>query len=120
MLIRVFRKEYGTDSIIGDLYIDGEFLCHSLENTKLCIPEGKYKVILDFSNRFQKDMPHILNVPGREGIRIHPGNYYKDSSGCVLIGMDKGESSVWRSKIAYKALYDRLKAHPGDIGIEIC
>ena len=38
------------------------------------IPTGTYKLVIDYSNRFKKRMPHILNVPGYDGIRLHTGN----------------------------------------------
>jgi len=31
---------------------------------------------------------HILNVPGREYILIHQGNFYTQIRGCILVGQD--------------------------------
>lgn len=50
------------------------------------IPYGMYKVILSFSNRFQKIMPEVIGVRGFAGIRIHNGSFVKDTEGCPLIG----------------------------------
>ena len=50
------------------------------------IPIGRYRLIIDRSQRFQKDMPHVLNVPGFEGIRMHAGNTHVDTEGCLLLG----------------------------------
>lgn len=129
MLLRVFRKVYTDKSTIGDLYIDGERFCYTLEDRvrkdgekvagSTAIPAGNYLVILDYSSRFQRDMPHICNVPGFEGIRIHNGSTDKDTRGCILVGYSKGNDEIWDSRIAFKALYERLKAHPGDITIDI-
>jgi hypothetical protein len=66
--------------MIGKLYIDGAYFCDTLEDIpreikklhETCIPVGTYKVILNMSNRFQKIMPLLLDVPNFEGIRIHP------------------------------------------------
>jgi len=130
MKLRVFRKEYTDKSTIGDFYIDKDHFAYTLEDTcrakgvkiagETAIPEGTYQIILDFSNRFQRDMPHILDVPGFTGIRIHPGNTNANTSGCLLIGFAKGKDEIWDSKAAYNALYERLKAHLSDITIEIC
>ena len=62
-----------------------------------CIPEGEYLV---------KKMPptakrnyeyfHVQNVPGRDAILFHPGNYTRQILGCILPGeshtdLDKDE-----------------------------
>ena len=49
------------------------------------IPSGTYKVKKRKSKKFG-DHFHILDVPGRDYILIHPGNYYKQIRGCVLLG----------------------------------
>jgi hypothetical protein len=68
------------------------FRCKTLElpwlnnaTQKSCIPTGTYKVIPRTSPKFKKHF-HVLNVPGREYILIHPGNYHWDILGCILVG----------------------------------
>ena len=46
-------------------------------------------MVLNFSNRYQKVMPQVMDVPGFEGIRIHPGKRGEgDSKGCILFRLD--------------------------------
>ena len=102
---------------IGILAIDGLFTCYTLEDVvrpegvkipgNTAIPEGEYEVIVDWSNRFQRFMPKLLEVSNFDGIRIHPGNTHKDTSGCILIGMDKDveHERILRSKEAYGVVY---------------
>ena len=59
--------------------------CSTLEPLN-CIPAGTYQVRVSWSPRFQCLLPEIINVPGRTGIRIHAGNYPKDTTGCILVG----------------------------------
>lgn len=100
MKIIVNRSNKLDKCIIGEMFIDDVFFAYTLEDIEqpnkvygeTCIPLGNYSVIVDHSNRFNRDMPHILNVPGFEGIRIHGGNTDKDTHGCILIG-----SNCWLS-----------------------
>ena len=50
------------------------------------IPRGRYRLTVSFSNRFQKLMPLIKDVPGFDGVRIHGGNDQHDTEGCPLLG----------------------------------
>ena len=124
MELSLERKELFKDRTIGGLYINGTFSYYTLEDTdrklesgsvkipKLtAIPRGRYKLIIDFSNRYQRKMPHILNVPQFEGIRIHTGNYPGDTEGCILIGMeyDARNHTILKSKIAFDAFFPQLE-----------
>lgn len=59
------------------------------------IPMGKYEVVINYSTRFKKDLPLLLNVPGYTGIRIHSGNKADDTEGCLLIGNDSNGKDAW-------------------------
>ena len=52
-----------------------------------CIPKGKYKVKKRYSDKFKNHF-HILDVPNRDFILIHRGNYYTQLRGCILVGSD--------------------------------
>jgi hypothetical protein len=88
MELKVIRKIFTNKSTIGELHINGKFFCYTLEDKDryveqggkkefgiTAIPRGTYSVVLSFSNRFQKYLPEILNVPQFVGIRMHTGNY---------------------------------------------
>lgn len=107
----------------GRLYVNQVFECFTLEDTdrhlekggakipgKTAIPRGTYKVTIDFSNRFQKRMMRVLNVPQFEGIRIHAGNDSEDTDGCLLLGKVRGEGSVLNSRVAVDALFAKVEA----------
>lgn len=96
---------------MGELFINGKKFCNTLEDQvrdanndgdlndpgeekvygKTAIPRGTYKVIVNLSNRFKKELPLLLNVPGFEGIRIHGGNKAEDSLGCILVAYNAYE-----------------------------
>lgn len=123
MKLRIERGAPGASSTIGKLYVDGVFFAYTLEDVdrqlesggkkiqgETAIPRGSYKVIIDFSNRFQKQMMHVLNVPGFEGIRIHAGNTDKDTEGCILLGKVRSDNAVFNSREAVNALFDKVRA----------
>lgn len=51
------------------------------------IPSGVYDVVKRHSPKYQEHL-HILNVPGRDWILMHHGNFYSDILGCILPGTD--------------------------------
>ena len=110
---------------MGQMLKNGEFYAHSMEDTmrdiladgsgkipgQTCIPTGRYKVIVDFSNHFKKDMMHIVDVPFFEGVRIHGGNTEADTEGCPLIGAQtNGISRIWECADVVEKLTADVKA----------
>lgn len=112
MELKLIRETYTEDSTIGKLYVNDVFHCFTLEDkvrdvkikNVTAIPAGRYKVVVDFSNRFQQLMPLLLNVPNYLGVRIHTGNYSKDTEGCILVGNTKAVNFIGNSKKAYAKL----------------
>jgi hypothetical protein len=120
MELHIYRHTYNTKgdrNIIGDLFVDGVFFCHTLEDEKradglkvygeTAIPSGTYNVILSVSNRFKRLMPLLLDVPMFKGIRIHGGNTSKDSHGCPLVAFNTDYKKIWGT--AEKKLTAKLK-----------
>lgn len=114
-------------STIGELYIDGTLKYYTMEDKdrlvetlgcaakiakETCIPRGKYQVIIDYSNRFKRDMPHVRDVPCFDGIRIHVGNYIGDTEGCILVGTQhqvKPVPMVMNSRVAFNEFFPLLQ-----------
>ena len=131
MNLTLIRQIFTDKSTIGSLYIDGKFECYTLEDTvrppgikipgATAIPYGSYEVIIDYSKRFARNMPHLLNVPMFEGIRIHSGNTSADTEGCILIGTSKGKDIIYESKAAFAKFYPKLEEglKRGEVRIEI-
>lgn len=98
MKLRVERLWKKPAYTVGRLFVDGKFFCNTLEDTvrdlsnekkvygKTAIPYGEYKVVFNWSPKFGRNLPRLLNVPAFEGILIHPGNTADDSAGCILVG----------------------------------
>lgn len=128
MKLTVARFNHRKTCTIGRLYIDDKGSeIFTLEDTvreekipgQTAIPEGRYKVIVDFSKHFGCDLPHILDVPGFEGVRIHPGNTDKDTEGCILVGKEwAGGDSIGRSRDAFNEIFDKIKQAP-EVTLEV-
>ena len=122
------RNIFSDKSTIGELSIDDKFYCYTLEDidrdiekkgctvkikNETAIPRGNYEIVTNFSDRFQRIMPLFLNVPCFIGIRIHVGNFTKDTDGCIILGKDKGVDQVLNSKIVvepfYKIIFNAIK-----------
>ena len=100
-LVRFTRTE---TAVLGSLYLNGAFICYTLENAAKAIPCGLYNVQNSKSPKFKRELPLIYNstVKASRGIRIHRGNTAKDSQGCILVGMGRSteKSSVTESASA--------------------
>lgn len=119
---RIARRSTYT---IGKLYIDGKYVCDTLEDVdrglkqsmsldeiknikvyeKTAIPTGTYKVLWTYSQKYKRNMPLLQNVPGYEGIRIHSGNGPDDTAGCILLGENKVVGKVINSRNTCNKLY---------------
>jgi len=129
--LKVVRDTYTNKSTIGKLYINDVFFCETLEDvcrdlnrdgdlddpgeTKVwgqtAIPSGTYKMIINVSNKFKKEMPLLINVKGFEGIRIHSGNKHEDTHGCILVGLTRTRDFIGQSVIAFKKLMEELSKY---------
>lgn len=110
----------------GELFIDGVHECFTCEDEvrevpgepvekwkvygKTAIPARRFRVTITFSNRFQRDLPLIMDVPGYTGVRAHPGNTAADTDGCLLPGTVATATGVAHSVVAFDALFVKIKA----------
>lgn len=132
MILDLYRKWKKRNYTIGQLYIDNEYFCDTLEDTdrnlskydpiekimstkvygETAIPYGTYFVSLTWSPKYNRVLPLINNVPGFEGIRIHSGNTNKDTLGCILVGVNKEKGKVLESRKTFNDLFNKLQRDP--------
>ena len=123
MKLLVTREPTISGNTFGKLYVNQLYTMETLEDTDRCledggkkipgetaIPRGTYKVIIDYSNRFKKEMMHVLDVPQFEGIRIHSGNTNADTHGCLLVGTGRANGWLLNSRAACNKLFDLVEA----------
>ena len=128
MKVTLKRCIFEDDTTIGVLKLDGKFQCFTLEDAiqkikiagKTAIPKGNYKVILNMSNRFQKVLPLIMDVPNFTGVRIHSGNTHVDTEGCLLVGnLIINNRTIGESKNAMDKLMLVLRSQQTGIELQI-
>jgi hypothetical protein len=102
-------RHYEQHQTKGDLLINKEgmsYQCKTLElpwknnESKIsCIPEGIYPVVIRNSQKYGTHL-HITNIPNRDLILIHWGNYAgsvspksgtPDIKGCIMVGQKYGD-----------------------------
>lgn len=74
-------------------------------HSKSAIPTGRYEVAMNYSNRFKRQMPILLNVKGFEGIRIHNGRTEEHTSGCILVGRNTIKGQLTESIKYFRFIY---------------
>jgi hypothetical protein len=129
MNLILIRNIYSPDTTIGDLIINNEIFCHSLEDVvrpngapkvdgETAIPAGRYRVMLSMSPRFGRVIPILISVPGFEGIRIHGGNTAADTEGCVIVARTIIDNKTVQGTME-KELTQMLSDNPESHFIEI-
>lgn len=124
MNLRVKRIALKKDYTIGHLYINGVYVCDTLEDAvrdtkiygKTAIPYGTYKITMDVVSPRFKDrswakpyggkLPRLIDVPNYEGVLIHVGNTAEDTSGCLLVGINNVVGKVTESTTTFYKLMD--------------
>ena len=133
--LKVIRKWPKAAYTVGRFYVGTAFFGNSMEDAdrglwqtmplaeiqrrkiwgQTAIPKGTYVVKLTYSSKFATRtwgykyrglVPQIVDVPGFEGIRIHPGSTANDTSGCILVGINKRVGMLLNSTSTYYKLMD--------------
>ena len=118
MKIEIIRYDFSDKRTIGKLSIDGQWACYTLEDAvrdvkiagETAIPAGTYRVVITESRRFKMPLPLLLDVPNFTGVRIHPGNTAADTSGCILVGLQREADTIRESHLAMGKVFAAIKA----------
>jgi hypothetical protein len=126
MEFKLERQEYTNLSTIGSIYLDGDFICYSLELPYIdnqpfisCIPPDDYDLVPHNSDRHPNHFALIGGTvshfpePGKERstILIHKGNFPHEINGCIAVGELKDRNQVIGSKAAFDRLMELIRQH---------
>ena len=142
LLAIIKRMVFSKKSTIGELWVNGVFFCHILEDLdrglhqwmtldeiksikvagQTAIPRGMYHCKMTMSPRFGKMMPEILGVPGFVGARMHAGNKAEHTEGCPLFGDYNPKQPDWvgNSTIRKDEFYSLVNKVGGEYDLIIC
>ena len=110
----ILKRTWRTDkATIGILYIYNDndldnsiFRCFTLEDKErevkikheTAIPKGEYEIAFTWSERFQRNVLMLLNVPNFDRIYLHEGTNTEHTSGCILCAQVRRETTIENSK----------------------
>ena len=142
LLAVIKRMVFSKKSTIAELWVNGIFFCHILEDVdrglhqwmsleeiaaikvarQTAIPRGMYHCKMTMSPRFGKMMPEILNVPGFVGARMHAGNHADNTEGCPLFGDYNPKQPDWvsNSTVRKDEFYELVNKVGGEYDLLVC
>ena len=122
MILTLTRFAYCENHTAGRTYFD-DFRLATIERPwlgnkpfKSCIPPGMYPMERRSSAKFG-DHYHVLDVPERSLILIHPANYASELQGCIAPGLaytydcHRHVNMVTHSRDAMELLHRELDGH---------
>ena len=114
----IIRDTFTDESTIGELFVNGERFCDTLElpyrdnqRSVSCIPLGEYKVRLRYARESAtRNYLHLLvqDAKDRSYILFHRGNTAKDTRGCILVGQGSQQNIVHNSTLAMDLLMKEI------------
>ena len=129
--IQIKRFAFKETYTIGKLYVNGVYICDTIEDKvrvlnsakdkvygKTAIPAGTYPADLYFSRKFGYTVVRLFNVPYFEGIYIHKGNTEKDSLGCIIVGYNDRKGWVSKPTVAMNKIVDVLRGRQIEVVVE--
>src|SRR5438445_11389781 len=116
MKLTIKRDIKAASGTMGILYLDGSLAGYTLElpvrdgKPGSAIPCGTYQVNLWNSPHFGRQMPLLVEVPGRSEIEIHWGNEVVDTRGCILVGKERctNDFEIYHTRNKFDELFPAI------------
>ena len=111
MNIEIRRKLRREKSVDGKLVIDGSVVCHTVEHAAWCLPQGQYRVEIQYVRQLARKMPCLIGAgDAMPKAMVMMGNgVYHLRCGHIIVGEELVPGSVKKSLAAFNALYERLR-----------
>lgn len=118
----LLRDTFSESGIFGTLRTDDDIeICKTLEHAyptfgqkwKAKIPPAAHYMCVRGMHRLKSGAQpfetfEVTGVYGHSGLIFHPGNWNRDSDGCILLGENVQDRALVRSRVAFLDLMMRL------------
>lgn len=117
LILTRFRHE--SNATLGRVELGGPVfkIFATLEPLPPVIPTGEWPIRFEYSPKFKRHLWELKNVPGHTELKIHNGNNWAATEGCILIGMRhgnlNGDPAVLSSRLALGQFHDALRPWEG-------
>lgn len=128
IILSLQRKTNNANTCEGILKIDINFFANTIEpsslkftsemtekyilsnkiGNKTAIPKGVYKLIKKYSPTFKEDRYYLEDVKGFCFIMLHEGSDYRDTKGCILLGIKNKSNNLTMSKATLLKFHDKM------------
>lgn len=127
--VTINRTKTGDEGTFGKLVLPSGWSCATGElpwrdnaHNISCIPAGCYRGVLVDSSKSPTPLIQLQDVPGRDHILIHKGNwcgdvakgYKSDVEGCILLGIFEGVLANQRAVVASYTAVTKFYEYIGD------
>lgn len=125
MELSLQRATTAKETTFGELTVDGERFCFTLEDAvreqpgvpvarwkikgKTAIPAGRYLITLNNSPRFGPETITVNGVEGFDFIRMHGGNNKDSTEGCIIVGDQIDSAKAQISGALLRGVLTKLK-----------
>ena len=117
MNIELRRNRHRTDTIDGQIRIDGQRVCDCAENAHHCLPEGTYSITIVHCRQYARKMPLITPISNQSSVinnrvcpMLCPGNgVYNREDGSIIVGEYLVPGCLKHSRFTFDNLYDRIR-----------
>ena len=96
-----------SDALFGRMYVDGKYVCFTMERTAVSIPAGSYRGYKRDSAHFGRRVVGIA-VPNRTDIESHPANWPCQLDGCIAVGEKVDNDALDSSEEAFEEMMNDL------------